>query len=126
MAISNDTISVTVVSDILCPWCYIGFRELENAIARFKALHPSHQVRIEYKPFLLDPKLNCKQPVKRVSPLFGGPLEQDRLTQLVERILWHEVPSRALRSDPKGYRSSWRGVGDQLVSAPLILHSAPF
>jgi hypothetical protein len=51
---------------------------------------------------------------------------QGRLTQLVERILWHEVPSGALRSDPKGYRSSRRGVGDQLVSAPPDFAFGPF
>ena len=27
-------LSVDVISDVICPWCYIGKRRLEKAIAR--------------------------------------------------------------------------------------------
>ena len=43
---------VEIWSDILCPWCYIGKREFENALAQFK-----HKDKIEvvWKSFELDP-----------------------------------------------------------------------
>jgi predicted DsbA family dithiol-disulfide isomerase len=59
-------ISVTVVSDILCPWCYIGYKELVNAVDNVRKDHPDAKIDIEYRPFLLDPRLNCKEPVDKV------------------------------------------------------------
>ncbi|MES1246525.1 MAG: DsbA family oxidoreductase [Actinomycetota bacterium] len=41
---------VDVWSDIVCPWCYIGKRRLEQAIARF-----SEPVEVVYHSFELDP-----------------------------------------------------------------------
>ncbi|PWK23017.1 putative DsbA family dithiol-disulfide isomerase [Arcicella aurantiaca] len=52
-------IRVDVVSDIVCPWCYIGKRRLENAI---KYTQTSDNVQVEdieivYHPFQLDPSV---------------------------------------------------------------------
>jgi predicted DsbA family dithiol-disulfide isomerase len=35
---------VDVISDVICPWCYIGQRRLEKAIA---ALDDQHDVQVE-------------------------------------------------------------------------------
>lgn len=45
-------IKIDVVSDVVCPWCYIGKRRLENAL---KSLPNSIEVEIEYHPFELNP-----------------------------------------------------------------------
>ncbi|HMK70911.1 MAG TPA: DsbA family oxidoreductase [Xanthobacteraceae bacterium] len=42
---------VDVVSDVVCPWCYIGKRRLEAATARL----PDIAVDIAWQPFLLNP-----------------------------------------------------------------------
>jgi predicted DsbA family dithiol-disulfide isomerase len=52
-------IRVDVVSDIVCPWCYIGKRRLEKAI---KYTQSSDNVQVEdieivYHPFQLDPSV---------------------------------------------------------------------
>ena len=47
-------ITVDVVSDVICPWCYIGKRRLEKAIA---ALHGQHEVRVRWLPFQLNPAM---------------------------------------------------------------------
>lgn len=47
-------ISVDVVSDVVCPWCYIGKRRLEKAIA---ALSGTHEVRVRWLPFQLNPQM---------------------------------------------------------------------
>jgi predicted DsbA family dithiol-disulfide isomerase len=43
---------VEIWSDILCPWCYIGKREFENALNRFKH---KDKVEVTWKSFELDP-----------------------------------------------------------------------
>jgi len=43
---------VEIWSDILCPWCYIGKREFENALAQFKH---KEKVEVVWKSFELDP-----------------------------------------------------------------------
>jgi predicted DsbA family dithiol-disulfide isomerase len=44
-------IKVDVVSDVVCPWCYIGKRRLERAIA----LVPELDVEVRWHPFFLNP-----------------------------------------------------------------------
>jgi predicted DsbA family dithiol-disulfide isomerase len=45
------SVHVDVVSDVVCPWCYIGKRRLEQAIA----LVPSVSVNINWRPYFLNP-----------------------------------------------------------------------
>lgn len=46
------TLRVDVWSDIACPWCYVGKRRLEAALARFAA---SDAVQVVWRAFELDP-----------------------------------------------------------------------
>jgi predicted DsbA family dithiol-disulfide isomerase len=46
------SLSVEIWSDIACPWCYIGKRRLESALARFE--HRG-EVEIHWRAFELDP-----------------------------------------------------------------------
>ncbi len=43
---------VEIWSDVVCPWCYIGKRRFEAALARFEH---RDQVQVEWKSFELDP-----------------------------------------------------------------------
>ncbi len=47
-------ISVEIVSDVVCPWCYIGKRRLDEAIQNLK---DDFDFKVEFKPFQLDPGL---------------------------------------------------------------------
>ncbi|TWU49337.1 DsbA family oxidoreductase [Rubripirellula reticaptiva] len=47
-------LAVDVISDVICPWCYIGKRRLEKAIA---ALDGQHDVRVHWHPFQLNPTM---------------------------------------------------------------------
>src|SRR5262245_60689713 len=47
-------LSVEVISDVICPWCYVGKRRLEKAIA---ALNRQHEVRVRWLPFQLNPTM---------------------------------------------------------------------
>ncbi len=41
---------IEVVSDFVCPWCFIGTRRLEQVLA-------GKEANVAYRPFLLDPRI---------------------------------------------------------------------
>jgi predicted DsbA family dithiol-disulfide isomerase len=43
-------VRIDVVSDVVCPWCFIGKRRLENALA----LKPDIPVEIHWRPYFLN------------------------------------------------------------------------
>ncbi|MGH2899868.1 MAG: DsbA family protein, partial [Solirubrobacteraceae bacterium] len=45
-------VRVDIWADVACPWCYIGKRQLDRALARF-----AHRERVEivWRAFELDP-----------------------------------------------------------------------
>jgi len=45
-------LSVDVISDVICPWCFIGKRRLEKAIAAF-----DQTVKVRWLPFQLNPQM---------------------------------------------------------------------
>ena len=45
-------ISVEVISDVICPWCYIGKRRLDKAIAAY-----GNPVIVSWHPFQLNPAM---------------------------------------------------------------------
>lgn len=51
------TLSIDVVSDVVCPWCYIGKRRLEGALALWAAQHPDITPEVRWHPFQLNPDL---------------------------------------------------------------------
>ena len=46
------TITVDVISDVICPWCWVGKRRLEKAVA----VHGG-PVRVRWLPFQLNPQM---------------------------------------------------------------------
>ncbi len=51
----SQPITIDVWSDIACPWCYIGKRRLERALADFGADPAAPEVRVVYHSFELSP-----------------------------------------------------------------------
>ena len=50
---AGEPLSIDVVSDVVCPWCFIGKRKLEAALAE----NPGAPVDIRWRPFQLDPTI---------------------------------------------------------------------
>ena len=50
---SGKAVVVDVVSDVICPWCFLGKRRLDRAIA----LVPEVDVAIRWRPYFLDPTI---------------------------------------------------------------------
>lgn len=46
-------VSVDVVSDVICPWCFLGKRRLDKALAQLEGL----AVEVAWRPFMLDPSI---------------------------------------------------------------------
>jgi len=51
--IDGNMIRIDIVSDVICPWCYIGKRRLERALAA----EPPGTVEIGWRPFQLNPEM---------------------------------------------------------------------
>ena len=52
--VENVSIDVQIWSDIACPWCYIGKRRFEKALAAFPQ---REQVKVSWRSYQLDPTL---------------------------------------------------------------------
>lgn len=44
---------IAIISDTVCPWCYIGKRRLEKALES----RPAMAARLRWRPFLLNPEM---------------------------------------------------------------------
>jgi predicted DsbA family dithiol-disulfide isomerase len=52
-----EILTVDVVSDVVCPWCYIGKHRLEGALRELTARTPSLEPVVRWHPFQLNPDL---------------------------------------------------------------------
>lgn len=49
----NKRIKIDIVSDVACPWCYVGKKRLESALEKWEGT----PIEIEWHPFQLDPTI---------------------------------------------------------------------
>ena len=47
------TIEIDIVSDVICPWCFLGKRRLDKAIGLLDDI----EVEVNWRPFFLDPTI---------------------------------------------------------------------
>jgi predicted DsbA family dithiol-disulfide isomerase len=47
------TISIDVISDVICPWCFLGKRRLDKAISLLEGI----KAEVYWRPFFLDPTI---------------------------------------------------------------------
>ena len=81
----SKQLKIDIVSDVVCPWCIIGYKRLEQAI---KELNVEEQVTIEWQPFELNPNMPKEGQLvqEHISEKYGASLEdqkqsQERMTQ---------------------------------------------
>ena len=48
-------LAIDIVSDVVCPWCFIGKRRLEAALERLRTDRPDIAPRIRWLPYFLNP-----------------------------------------------------------------------
>jgi predicted DsbA family dithiol-disulfide isomerase len=74
-------VDVEIWSDIACPWCYIGKRRFEAALAQFEH---GDDVRVTWRSFELDPTAPSEHPGDRAARLaekYGMTVERAREMQ---------------------------------------------
>ncbi len=79
-------LTIDVVSDVVCPWCYIGKRRLEEALALLRATEPDLPVEVRWHPFQLNPDLPAEGADRRqyLERKFGGPARAKEIYARVE------------------------------------------
>ena len=67
----TDKVTIDVVSDVMCPWCYIGKRRLEQALTKLDDL----DIDVRWRPYQLDATLPPEGRDRReyLETKFGGP-----------------------------------------------------
>lgn len=85
---------IDIVSDVICPWCFIGKRRLERALATRPDLDPE----IHWRPFQLNPDMPADGLDRRMylSLKFGGEKRADQIYQAVAAAAESEGLSLAL------------------------------
>jgi predicted DsbA family dithiol-disulfide isomerase len=77
---------IDIISDVVCPWCFIGKRNLESALAQYAAGHPDADApKIIWHPFQLNPDLPVEGMSRQdyLSSKFGG---AERAREIYDRV----------------------------------------
>ena len=82
--LNTPPLSIDIVSDVVCPWCYIGKRRLEAALAR-RASDDAQQAQVRWLAFQLNPDIPPVGVDRRryLEQKFGGP---ERAKQIYARV----------------------------------------
>lgn len=73
-------LKIDIVSDVVCPWCTIGYKRLEKAI---KELGVENEVDIEWQPFELNPNMPAEgqNVTEHIAEKYGSTPEQQKESQ---------------------------------------------
>jgi predicted DsbA family dithiol-disulfide isomerase len=78
-------VDIQVWSDVVCPWCYLGKKRLEKALAD----HPHRgEVKVTFRAFQLDPSpVAPGMPIKQaMAAKFGGPQRAEQMFAYVTGV----------------------------------------
>jgi predicted DsbA family dithiol-disulfide isomerase len=85
---TTSPLAIDVFSDVVCPWCFIGKRRLEKAVA----LRPAIPVEVHYRPYFLNPWVP-REGMSRVDYLtakFGSPERYEKIALRVAQAAANE------------------------------------
>lgn len=76
----KKSLKIDIVSDVVCPWCIIGYKRLEKAITE---LGVQDQVEIEWQPFELNPQMppEGQNVQEHLTEKYGSTIEQQKESQ---------------------------------------------
>lgn len=75
-------LTIDIISDVVCPWCYVGKRRLERALAQ----RPDVEASLRWLPFYLDPTVPVEGITRfeYISRKFGT---SDKVTPMHRRLV---------------------------------------
>jgi predicted DsbA family dithiol-disulfide isomerase len=127
-------LTIDIVSDVVCPWCFIGKRRLEAALAMLAGERPEAAVTIRWLPYFLNPDTPPEGEPYRpfLEKKFGGAAQVDALLARVaeagrsagiafafERI---RLRANTLNAHRLIHRLQLRGLGDAVVERLFAAH----
>jgi predicted DsbA family dithiol-disulfide isomerase len=124
---------IDFVSDVVCPWCVIGLKGLEQALAKLTDVIEPH---IQLQPFELNPDMpkEGQDVAEHVAQKFGGATEQ--LTAARDAIKTRAAGlgfTMAMKEDSRIYNSfdahrliHWAGLKGKQVAMKHALFEAYF
>ncbi|MDP2639194.1 MAG: DsbA family oxidoreductase [Betaproteobacteria bacterium] len=77
--------NIDIISDVVCPWCYIGKRQIEAALALYAQQHPgADKPSLSWRPFQLNPQLPAEGMSRQdyVVQKFGAARAKDVYTRV--------------------------------------------
>jgi predicted DsbA family dithiol-disulfide isomerase len=55
--VTMTNFNISIVSDTVCPWCYVGYRQLQKAQSLWNQRYPADTFTVRYLPYQLSPDL---------------------------------------------------------------------
>lgn len=107
----KDKIQLDIVSDIACPWCYVGKRNIEAAMLKLKDL----DIEVNWKPFQLDPTI-AESGRDRETYLVNKFGSLDNVQGMLDRL--QEA------GDKVGIKFDWMKVVPNTMNMHKLLHVA--
>lgn len=122
-------IDINVISDFVCPWCFLGRERLMRAVAEYREAHPGHRVSIHWLPYFLN--ADTPEDGEPYRPFlerkFGGARAVDALFERVRaaarpdgvEFAFEKIAVRVntLRAHRLVYRAQARGMAPERVQA---------
>ncbi len=135
---SGKSVVIDVVSDVICPWCFLGKRRLDKALT----LVPEVEVTVRWRPFFLDPSIpadgidrrtymlnkfgeerlkTIHDPLKLAGLAEGVPYQFDKITRTPNTVNAHRLIRMATNAGSQSklvenlfvaYWSEGKDVGD--------------
>ena len=107
---------IDIWSDVVCPWCYLGKRRLEKALASFEG---RANVTIGHRSFQLDPKRPKGETTSRRTML----MSKYRLTEDRVREMDHNMETMAA-AEGLEYHLTEKGQSGNTLDAHRLVHLA--
>ena len=128
---TDKTVKLDIMSDPICPWCFIGKAHLDKALAE----HPAHPFVIEWHPFQLNPDMPAGGMGRReyLEAKFGG---QQGAVKAYAPVVEH-AEKAGLKIDFEGMKRTpntldahrlihWAGIEGRQTAAVSALFKAYF
>ena len=78
----TEHVTVDVISDVVCPWCFVGMKRLERAIAMAEGV----EVELRWRPYQLDPTIP-KEGLPRRDYMLAKFGSEDKLRAIHDQIV---------------------------------------
>ena len=81
-------LDIDLVSDFVCPWCFLGKVRLDRALAELRVSRPDLDVRVNWLPFFLNPDTPAAgEPYREfLDAKFGGPIKAEAVLDKVRAV----------------------------------------